>query len=221
MTDKDKFLIGKEKFPKYREVLINLAEADQREIRENFHAINEIKSEIVKSRKYTEIARHCHSRAHKMLEILREIERPTIENIGEDGCEAAALLALHSYLDIMKQLLDLLESQFKLNPSGICYKSIPALKDRILILEHKNQLFGTNWMLSKDGKPFLIPVDDFAYVNQRRALYGLDPIRRPVNLAIGAKKYPLGKGLAKASDQKKLNDEEYGRYSRYYLRSEL
>ena len=89
-----------------------------------------------------------------------------------------------------------------------------------MILDHKEPIFGTQWAVDKSGKPFLIMVENFHEVNRRRSNYGLDPVRRPVNLAIGAVKYPLGRGFAKAKDQKRLTKEEYNEYSRYFLKRE-
>ena len=87
-----------------------------------------------------------------------------------------------------------------------------------MILEHKKQLYGTNWMVDKDSRPFLVYMDDFESVNKRRAVYGLKPIKRPVDLAIGAVKYPLGRGFAKEGDMKELTQREYEEYSRHYLK---
>jgi|GEM_PF-1012456 len=212
---------AKERFPKFRKELLRMVEEDQKEIRKNFHAYSKIKAEDIKRRKYALVAKNCHARAHRMLEILGEIKDPTIENIGLDGSKAVSLLALHSYLDIMKKVLAIFEAYFEKDPSNIYHQSIPPLKDRIMILEHKKQLFGTNWNMDRNEKPFLITVEDFSKMNNRRSNYGLKPARHPVNLAIGAIKYPLGRGLAKESDQKPLTPEEYDEYSQYSLKSEL
>ncbi len=216
---KDKLPSIKVRFPDFRNELLQMVEEDQKEIRENFHAYSKIKSESIKRRKYALVAKNCHARARRLLEILDEIKDPTIKNLGADGSSVVPVIALHSYLEVMKKVLSLFEANFKKNPSNIYYQGIPPLKDRILILEHGKQLFGTNWSIDKDGKPFLIPVEDFPNMNYRRAKYGLEPTRRPVNLAIGATKYPLGRGLAKVSDQKPLTKEEYDEYSRHYLKS--
>lgn len=211
----------KVKFLQFSEELIALAEQDQKEIRENFHAFSKLKSESIKRRNYSIVAENCHARALRMFKILEEIKEPTVENIGLEGSKAVSLLALHSYLDIMKKVLELYRTIYEKKPENIYYQAIPPLTDRIMILEHKKQLFGTQWSLDVNENPFLITVEDFTKMNQRRAVYGLDPVRRPVNMAIGAVKNPLGKGLAKVSDQKQLTEEEYERYSRHYLKSEL
>lgn len=118
----------------------------------------------------------------------------------------------------MKKILKLFEEEFNKNSNNIYYQAIPPLTDRIRILEHKKQIYGTNWFAFHKDKPFLISVEDFPNMNQRRAVYGLDPAKRPVNLAKGADKYPLGKGLAVASDQKDLSQAGYSQYSRFNLK---
>lgn len=205
-------------FPKARSELLLLLEQDQKQIR-SFPGINKSMASDDEKLRHTLGARHdCHARARRMLQILYGIKEPTAENIGLDGSEAVAVLALHSYLAVMKRVLAIFERCFRKEPSSVFYQLIPSLKDRIMIVEQKKQLYGTNWMQDKQGKPFLVPVKDFPRMNQRRALYGLKPARRPVNLAYGATRYPLGKGLANESDQKKMTQEEYDEYSRYIIR---
>lgn len=209
----------KVKFPAAKKELVNLEREDQAEVRGHSNVLKGLSSESQKRRQSDLLARRCHARADTMLEILGEIKDPTIENIGLEGSKAVSLLALHSYLDVMKKILSVYERNFQENPVNIYYQAIPSLTDRIMILERRIQLFGTNWSVAKDEKIFLIPVKDFATMNQRRARYGLKPTRRPVNLSFGAIKYPLGKGMAVAGDQKELSDEEYEAYARYSLKS--
>lgn len=207
------------KFPDIRKELMQLEEQDQKEIRGHYKILQAVRSEAEKRRKSDLLAKHCHVRAYRMLEILEEIKVPTIENIGLEGSKTVSLLALHSYLDIMRKVLDKYKTIYKKNPEKIYGQAIPPLTDRIMILEHRMQLFGTNWSMDKDGNFFLIPVKKFAAMNQRRVQYGLEPARKPTILSVGATKYPLGKGKATESDQKELTDEEYEEYSRYHLRS--
>ncbi len=178
------------KYPLFREEILGLVHEDQRVIRENFHRISLIKSKDEREREYLYIAQAGHVRADRLSEILDVIKLPTISNIGVDGSQAVATLALHSYLDLLKRVLGLFERQFEINPEDICCQSIPSLKDRVMILEHKKQLYGTNWMVDNDSRPFLVYMDDFEGINERRAVYGLKPVNRPTNLAIGAVKYP-------------------------------
>jgi len=209
------------RYPNYRKELLKLENEDQSEIRNNFHRISLIESEDLKQQEYEAIARKCHSRAHHAVEILEAIQDPNAENIGEDGVDALLLLIQHSYLDIMKKVLPRVEAFVYKEKNSSAIQSIPSVRDRIMVLEARKQIFGTQWFTDKRGKPFLIETENFNTVNQRRAEYGLGPVRKPVNLAVGAVKYPLGNGLATENDQKAMTDEEYAQYSQFYLTSLL
>lgn len=209
----------KAKFPQFEAELIRLGEEDQTEIRGHYQALQYLNSQEAKDQQSYKLALNCHKRARRMREILEVIKKPTITNIGLKGSKTVSLLALHSYLDLMKRVLVIYENEFKKNPDNIYFQAIPPLTDRIMILEERVQYFGTNWSLAKDGTYFLIAVKDFAGMNERRAQYGLEPTKRPVILSTGADKYPLGEGKAKASDQKALTDEEYQDYNKYHLKS--
>jgi hypothetical protein len=200
----------------YEKELVSLGEEDQLEIRNHYRKLKLLDSE--KEQLEDQLKEHCHQRAERMMEILREIKEPSISNIGLRGSEVISLLALHSYLDEMKDVLAAYLAVYKRNPQDIYNEAIPSLTDRIMIFEERRQLYGNNWMINKQGKFFLIPVKDFEHMNERRAHFGLGPRMKPTVYAIGENKYPLGKGLAEASDQKELTDEEYAEFTEGYLR---
>src|ERR1035437_697643 len=141
----------KVKFPSAMKELIGLDKEDQAEIRGHYNALKGLKSEHQKRRQNVLLAQHCHARAHRVLEILEEVKEPTIENIGLEGSKAVSLLALHSYLEIIKKVLDIYSKIYKKSPGNIYYQAIPPLTDRIMILEKKVQLFGTNWSVDENG----------------------------------------------------------------------
>lgn len=207
------------KFPKEREELLRLCGEDQSDLRNNLQAISEIKSVKKQESELAVVSKRCHQRAHQMLKILNHIKSPTQGNIGLDGSEAILTITQHSYLPIMKEVLARYEDSYRIAPESVSFQFMPALIDRVRILERQRPIFGTQWTIDKKGQPFLIAVEDFQKVTELRKQYNLGPIRRPVNLAIGAVKYPLGKGLAQASDQKDLTEEEYQVYSRNHLKS--
>ncbi len=204
-------------YVEYRDELVRLADEDQHEIMTQLQAISEVVSPESRKQKEHELHANCHRRAERMLVILREIKEPTITNIGSVGCEAVLLLAQHSYLSIMKEVLAIFQKLENTSPKNISKTYIPSLIDRILILEKKPQEFGTQWMTDAGGTPFLLPTRDFETVNIRRKNYQLGPIKKPVNLAKHAKKYPLGKGRAVKEDQKTLTEEAYSRYAYGYI----
>lgn len=205
------------KYPNAAQELFELFEEDQKDLRENLHYISELESEIERNMQYSLLSKRRSSRANRMLEILNKTGDPSVSNIGTEGSEAVALLALHSNYEIMETILKMYETVFRNNPSDIYFGLIPSLVDRIMIRDKKVQKYGTHWLLDESGKPFLVEVEDFNKMNSLRAVYGLKPTKRPVNLAKGAIKYPLGKGLAIESDQKKLTNDEYNDFIKVYL----
>lgn len=205
-------------FPQHRDELIKLVEEDQSEIRHHYQKLKVLDSEAAKDKLNGQLKMDCHARAKRMIDILHEIIEPSITNIGLDGSEAVSVLALHSYLDEMKEVLAAYKAAYARDPNDVYKESIPSLTDRIMVFEEQTQLYGNNWSLDKDGRYFLIPVKDFEHMNERRAKFGLGPRMKPTVYAIGEEKYPLGKGVAEASDQKELTDEEYAEFTKGHIR---
>jgi len=202
------------RFPKISKELLEIVELEQEDIKtvfgvkpnsDNFD--NDVRALMMR----------CHARTDRLLEILEIIKKPTVSNIGASGSEAVAILTMHSYLQDMKYVLELFENTYLVNPKDIHYQSIPALKDRITVLESRKQLYGTQWMNDKHSNPFLIEIIDSKNVTKRRQKYGLGQIKNPKNLGKGAKLYPIGPGVADLNMMKPMNEEEYREYSRYYL----
>lgn len=151
-----------------------------------------------------------------MMEILDKIGMPTTENIGDDGSQAVSVIAIHSRLSIMKKVLDLFEKCYEKDPRSVYHEAIPSLTDWVLILEHKKQKFGTQWMMGADGKFFLPPVEDFKNINSRRAAYGLGKARRPRDLTYGVPKGPLPPETQE-NDQRAPSHAEYNDNALEYL----
>ena len=208
------------KYPQYQEELVNLMEDDQAEILAHYQKLKLLTSDNDKKELKANLDSHCHERVSKMIQILDEIGEPSITNIGMSGSEAVSLLALHSYLDEMKKVLAEYEAVYKRDPDDVYSESIPSLTDRIMVFEHRTQLYGNNWSIDKDGNYFMIPVEDFEHMNERRAKFGLKPRMRPTVYAVGEERYPLGIGEAQANDQKPLTDEEYEEFTRGHIRNQ-
>jgi len=195
-----------------------MAEEDQNEVRNMQRLMDAMATDAERQAYRQQVADHCHQRATRMLQILDAIGAPTIAKLGP-AAEVVSLFALHSYLDEMKKVLELYEKQFAIDPDSIYKEAIPPLTDRIMIAGQRQQKFGTNWSISKDGTWFLIPVVDFAAANKLREKYGLGPIRKPRVLSVGAKEYPLGEGPAEPANQKPLTDDEYAEYVKHLSRA--
>lgn len=185
-----------------------MLEQDQREVRAHawLYKRSPKSPNLMMSRK--QLTKRNLQRAKRALQILNEIGAPTSDNIGTDGAEALSVIALHTKYTVMKQVLVAFEAAHKKNPESIYREVIPALKDRVLMLERKKQRFGSQWLVGADGKFFLYPVADFKYMNERRVQYGLSRARYPRDLAYGIPKGPLPPE-AQDSDQRQPTPEEY------------
>lgn len=207
------------KYPNLQKVLVLMDKEDQEEVRGHSYKLSKLKTKQEKELLSNELAINCHKRARKMMNIVKEIGEPTLSNIGQDGSEAIHLLTLHAYKEIMEEMMQIYNHIYKKDSSNFYYQAIPALTDKLMILNEKQQFYGTNWNITKDGKFFLITVKNFDTANERRSVFGLGPIKKPVILSVGAEKHPLGVGNAISDDQKQLTDDEYEDFVRYYRKA--
>lgn len=106
----------------------------------------------------------------RLMEIVHESGWPTIPKVGAKASHAAWLLVQHApALEFMERCLDLMEALpvGEVRPADIAY-----LKDRVLMLNGRNQIYGTQFQGS--GKEMHVwPIDDVNHVDQRRADAGL------------------------------------------------
>ena len=110
-------------------------------------------------------------------EIVRQHGWPSPALVGKDGAEAAFLIVQHSDYAFQKEMLPLVEKAYRCG--GLSGQSYALLLDRVLISEHKPQVYGTQakrfeeW---KGGEPALQPIEDEANVDKRRAEVGLSTL---------------------------------------------
>ena len=145
-------------------------------------------------------------RSKRLLEILEFMDLPTVSNIGKDGLLWISVIALHAQERILRTVLEAYEKVLELYPEEMDASLLPAMVDRIRLLEHQKQIFGTQWLLGSDNKPYLYPVENFAAMNDLRQRYGLEKLRRPRDLTYGPNqnKPPF----AIVSDQRTPSDKE-------------
>ncbi|MFZ1250094.1 MAG: DUF6624 domain-containing protein [Candidatus Microsaccharimonas sp.] len=109
----------------------------------------------------------------KLMEIVREAGWPIISRVGPEASRAAWLIVQHApSLEFMEHCLELMEAlpAEEIDPANIAY-----LKDRVLMMNGKPQVYGTQYQGTGDDMQ-LWPVDDMGHVDERRASLGLDPI---------------------------------------------
>ena len=198
------------KFPEQARELADLLDQDQDEWREyarkEFEAHDKSSLGSDKQLLRWRVAK----RARRMLEILEDIGEPSISNIGTEGCLAISILATHASLKTTRCILKSFNDLYARDKTNTRYQSIPAMTDWLAVLERKPQVFGTIWLMDQQGYPFLPTVEDFEHVNERRAIYDVEPLRWPKSLAIPEEKQSW---LAKPLNELVMRDPTNAEYS--------
>lgn len=106
-----------------------------------------------------------------LMEVVDASGWPTISQVGSRASQAAWQLVQHAPdLSFMERCLELMEAlpQGEINPANIAY-----LKDRVLMMNGKPQIYGTQYK-GKDLQ--LYPIEDPEHVEERRAHMGLNTL---------------------------------------------
>lgn len=189
--------------------LIQLLQEDQKEgiafAKEYLETPDKSKLAAEKAEQHKRIT----ARAKRALEILDEIKEPTLSNIGEDGAQALSILTIHASHDALKKCLIAFEECDAKDKANTYYKAIPSMTDWALIMEHKPQKFGTQWLFDSNNYPFLYPVEDFEHVNERRVEYGIEPFRWPRSMAWPEEKQPWLKRPLSEAAMRMPTEQEY------------
>ena len=104
---------------------------------------------------------------------------PTTALVGEDGAEAAWLVAQHAIglPDFQRACLAAVRG------SGAPAWQAAYLDDRIRVLEGRRQLYGTQFDWDADGRLSPEPIEDAEGVDVRRAAVGLPPLAEAIGKA--------------------------------------
>ena len=118
----------------------------------------------------------------QLKKIIAQYGWPTIPMVGVEASNDAWLIAQHADHDraFQKECLVLLKQipAGHISPSNIAY-----LEDRILVAEHKPQLYGTQFRGTKHSfEPQ--PIADEAHVDERRGQMGLGTLAEYTRLVI-------------------------------------
>ncbi|MFW3170202.1 DUF6624 domain-containing protein [Geodermatophilus sp. CPCC 206100] len=115
-------------------------------------------------------------RTTRLAAILDEHGWPTFDLVGEDGEDAAWLIAQHSDQDpaLQRRALELLRpvvAAGQASPGNLAY-----LEDRVAVGAGRPQLYGTQVGCGPGGPAPATPIADEAAVDERRAAAGLEPL---------------------------------------------
>src|SRR5215469_4282515 len=107
----------------------------------------------------------------RIMAIVGEIGWPTISRVGAAASQRAWLLVQHATAEpeFMKRCLTLMRDA---QTGDVAPENMAYLEDRILTMEGKPQIYGTQFRII-DGVIELFPIEDPDHVDQRRARVGL------------------------------------------------
>lgn len=107
----------------------------------------------------------------RLRSIVDEYGWPTIQKVGAKASHAAWLLAQHAPdLHFMEHCLELMEG---LPPNEVSQANIAYLKDRVLMMNGKPQIYGTQFLGTGEDM-HVYKIEDVEHVDERRASVGLD-----------------------------------------------
>lgn len=190
-------------YPEISRELVALVHQDQEDVITHSKLFKTQPTKEVLETSLEKVRINAENRISRVLEIIEKIGTPTEAKIGWKGVEAITVIALHAKHSQMKKVLASLQNA---RDGEIDKSLLPALIDRVRILDGKKQLFGTQWFMGYRENPYLYPVENFVGMNQLRTNYGLDKARRPRDLS--DENSPENPPLATESDQHTPSKEE-------------
>lgn len=148
--------------------LISMAKRDQ-EVRQPEYVSENAAGKLVR-----EMERVDAELTAELKQIVAEKGWPTIALVGLQAADDATLIVIHSRdHDFQKRLVP--ELQRLAEEGRILGSGIALIVDKILVSEGRPQRFGTQFKFS-DGRGEMLPVDDPAHLDERRAQYLLPPM---------------------------------------------
>lgn len=114
--------------------------------------------------------------AGELAAIVAEVGWPTARLAGEDGAEAAWLVAQHAIglPRFQRECLALLQAAVAAGEAPAWQAAM--MLDRNLTFEGRPQVYGTQFDWDDDGRMSPRPIDDHGGVDRRRAEVGLEPL---------------------------------------------
>lgn len=119
--------------------------------------------------------------AEGLLEIMRRHGWPGHSLVGEDGAEAAWLIAQHAIAepDLQRRTLTLMKEAAQRGEAQLWQAAM--LEDRIRMFEGRRQLYGTQFDWDEWGEMSPYPeIEDVERVDERRHAVGLGPLQEDV-----------------------------------------
>lgn len=96
------------------------------------------------------------------------------ETVGALGNEALFFVIQHASIEVQERYLPIMKQAAKDNKASP--SSLAMLEDRILVRNHKKQLYGSQITKDENGKFIVLPIEDEKNVDNRRLEVGLPPL---------------------------------------------
>jgi hypothetical protein len=125
--------------------------------------------------------------AQQLATIIAEFGWPHTGLVGDDGAEAAWLVAQHAIGEpaFMRECRTLLAAEVALGRAPVW--QLAYLEDRICVFEGRAQRFGTQFEITPTG-PILYETEEPAHLNGRRRAAGLEPIEERLSALIASRR---------------------------------
>ena len=116
----------------------------------------------------------------RFVQILDSHGWPGRNLVGEDGAEAAWLLAIHTMPDpdVLRRCLTLMRQAAAAGEAELSW--VPFLVDRLSLIERDVQIYGTTICRQEDGSYGPPQLEDPDQVDERRLAVGLPPLREDI-----------------------------------------
>jgi len=112
-------------------------------------------------------------REERLAQIIADKGWPRISQVGHEAANAAWLIAQHGTDDFLKRCLALMKTAAA--DGEITPHHLALSIDRVLTQDQQKQIYGSQFQTNQDGKTFLLPVEDFEHIEERRASMGMEP----------------------------------------------
>ncbi|TMC03862.1 MAG: hypothetical protein E6J41_26220 [Chloroflexi bacterium] len=124
---------------------------------------------------------------------------PTVSAVGDDGAEAAWIIAQHADHDpgFQESVLTLMRPLLRRNE--VPKKCYAYLSDRVAVNNGRPQPFGTQF-LEVAGRMVPRPIMDRARLNRRRTAYGLEPFEEYDRRFAGSPREVIRRGMTESED---------------------
>lgn len=109
----------------------------------------------------------------RLEKIVAECGWPSADNFGVSAVRTAFLVVQHASIEVQKKYFVNIEQNFK--QGHLAKPNFAMLVDRMLMREGKEQRYGTQSQISKDGVKTLFPVEDPENLNARRIAMDMEP----------------------------------------------